>query len=127
MTATAPRHHEDLRVWRDSIGLAKQVYQFALRLPAQERFGLVQQLRRAAVSVPANIAEGAARASRKEFLRFISIALGSVSEIDTHLILAAELYGIEADAELCQRVVSIRRMLLRLRAALKESDADNSV
>ena len=63
------RTHHDLEVWRDGIALVKQVYAITARFPADEKFGLVAQLRRAAVSVPSNIAEGAARSSRKDFAR----------------------------------------------------------
>ncbi len=120
MSSRRVRHHEDLRVWREAITLARQLYQFVERLPAREQFGLAQQLRRAAVSIPANIAEGAARGSRREFLHFLSIAQGSLAEANTHLTLASELHGIDAGDELMRRVVAIHRMLIALRAALKK-------
>lgn len=85
------RTHHDLEVWRDGIALVKQVYAITARFPADEKFGLVVQLRRAAVSVPSNIAEGAARSSRKDFARFIAAARGSLAEIETQLTIANEL------------------------------------
>lgn len=85
------RKHYELRAWQDGIALAKAVYLLSSRLPRDEQFGLISQLRRAAVSVSANIAEGAARGSKKEFTRFLAIARGSLSELDTLLILAVEL------------------------------------
>lgn len=77
--------HKDLEVWQASIGLAKDVYELTKHYPREERFGLVSQMRRAAVSVASNIAEGAARNGDKEFLQFLYIALGSASELDTQI------------------------------------------
>lgn len=85
------RRHYELRVWRDGIALTKTVYALSSKLPRDEQFGLISQMRRAAVSVPANIAEGAARGSRKEFAHFLTIARGSLSELDTLLIICGEL------------------------------------
>lgn len=118
MQDQATRHHEDLQVWKCGIAVAKQVYQHSAGLPASEQFGLTGQLRRAAVSIPANIAEGAARGSSREFARFISIAQGSLAELETHLILVRELYDLQCDAALGQNIISLRRMLIRLRASL---------
>ncbi|MDN5780638.1 MAG: four helix bundle protein [Luteimonas sp.] len=77
------RPHERLEVWRDAMDLVEAVYRFSGKFPDSERFGLTSQIRRAAVSIPSNIAEGAARRSRPEYLRFLSIARGSLSEMDT--------------------------------------------
>lgn len=77
--------HKDLEVWRASIDLAKVVYEVTKNYPREENFGLVSQMRRAAVSIASNIAEGAARNGEKEFLRFLYISLGSASELDTHI------------------------------------------
>ncbi|ODT95852.1 MAG: hypothetical protein ABS82_06770 [Rhodanobacter sp. SCN 67-45] len=88
------RPHEDLSVWKRAMSLVEQVYARSSAFPDSERFGLTAQLRRAAVSVPSNIAEGAARRSTPEYLRFLSIARGSLSELDTQLQIAARLgYG----------------------------------
>ncbi len=84
------RYYRDLLVWQKGIQLAKLVYQLTKGLPADERFGLISQMRRAAVSVPANIAEGQARHTTGEFIQFISHAEGSLAELDTHLVLAVE-------------------------------------
>jgi four helix bundle protein len=75
--------HRDLDVWRTAIDLAKEIYEVTRHYPKEEVFGLVAQMRRCAVSIPSNIAEGAARNSRKEFLQFLHIALGSAAELDT--------------------------------------------
>jgi four helix bundle protein len=83
--------HKRLDAWLLSFEFAKEIYRNTEYFPASEKFGLVSQLRRASVSIPTNIAEGAGRKSRKEFVNFLSIALGSVSEVDTLLLLAKDL------------------------------------
>ncbi|MCW0393919.1 hypothetical protein NB696_000403 [Xanthomonas sacchari] len=88
---SSKRPHERLDVWRDSMDLVENIYRLSEAFPATERFGLTAQLRRAAVSIPANIAEGAARRSTPEYLRFLSIARGSLSEASTHLQIARRL------------------------------------
>lgn len=88
---SSKRPHERLEVWRDSMDLVEMIYRLSDAFPATERFGLTAQLRRAAVSIPANIAEGAARRSTPEYLRFLSIARGSLSEASTHLQIARRL------------------------------------
>ncbi len=85
------RKHQGLLVWQQGIVLVKLVYAATAEFPKHEIFGLTSQVRRAAVSVPANIAEGAGWSSKKEFLHFLSIARGSLSELDTHVVIAAEL------------------------------------
>ncbi len=77
------RPHEDLQVWQDAMRLVEAIYEFSAIFPGTERFGLTSQLRRAAISIPSNIAEGAARRSRQEYQRCLSIARGSLSEFDT--------------------------------------------
>jgi len=84
------RNYRELIVWQDAIKIAKTVYQLTGKFPKQEIYALADQLRRAAVSVPSNIAEGQARKSPGDFRRFLHIALGSLAEVDTQLILAQE-------------------------------------
>jgi four helix bundle protein len=79
-----PQHYQ-LEVWQEAMQLVRQVYGVSDQLPEKERFGLQAQIRRAAVSVPSNIAEGSARGSAKEFVRFLQIARGSLMETDTQL------------------------------------------
>ena len=86
-----PRSYKDLIVWQKGIELAKIVYRLTRCYPVEERFGLVAQMRRAAVSIPSNLAEGQARHTTGEFIQFISHAEGSVAELDTQLILSIEL------------------------------------
>lgn len=82
------RSHKDLDVWKEGVALAAHIYEMTEDFPKSEIYGLTSQMRRAAVSIPSNIAEGAARLSHKEFLQFLSIASGSLSELDTQLDIA---------------------------------------
>lgn len=79
------RSYRDLKVWRMGIELTRQIYSFSAELPTDERFGLVQQMCRAAVSIPSNIAEGHARGATRDFARFIAMARGSLAELETQL------------------------------------------
>jgi len=83
--------YRDLLVWQKGIALVKRIYQITQSFPAEEKYGLVSQMRRAAVSIPSNIAEGQARHTTGEFIQFISHAEGSVAELETQLIIAVEL------------------------------------
>ena len=91
------RSHEKLDVWKKSIEFVVEIYGLTNKFPSEEKYGLTSQIRRASVSIPANIAEGAARESDKEFLRFLSIAQGSASEVETELLIANRL-GYLSDA-----------------------------
>jgi len=84
-------NYRDLKVWQIAVDVVEAVYRLTLKFPKYEVFGIAQQVQRAAVSVPSNIAEGHARASTKEFLHYISIALGSLAELETQLIVATRL------------------------------------
>lgn len=88
----------DLQVWQRAMALIRVVYPMADGMPECERYGLTQQLRRAATSVALNIAEGKQRSTRKEYARFIDIALGSLNEVEAILLIIQELYGIEESA-----------------------------
>jgi four helix bundle protein len=77
------RPHKSLLVWQESIRLMMRIYEITELFPAEEKFGLISQMKRASVSIPANIAEGAARKGNKEFVHFLHIASGSLSELDT--------------------------------------------
>jgi four helix bundle protein len=101
--------------------IAEDVYRISARLPVDERFGLKLQMRRSASSIAANIAEGAARASRIEFARYVSIARGSVSELETHLLLCERLGFLLLDPELHARIDKLRLMLSKLRSTLTRS------
>jgi four helix bundle protein len=85
------RSYRDLIVWQEAMSLAKSVYKISANFPRREVYGLTSQIRRASISIPSNIAEGHARDSTREYLRFVSITLGSLAELETQLCLAAEL------------------------------------
>jgi four helix bundle protein len=82
---------KDLRVWQEGIAIILAIYKLTSQFPDHERFGLVSQLRRCAVSIPSNIAEGHARLSTREYLRHVSISLGSLAELETQIYLSKEL------------------------------------
>jgi four helix bundle protein len=110
--------HRDLEVYKNSLEFVVKVYEITKHLPADEKFGLVSQLRRAAVSIPSNIAEGAARSSTKEFIQFLDIANGSLSELETQLIIIEKLGYTNTKEIIDADVTSIRKMLYRLKQAL---------
>jgi four helix bundle protein len=85
------RSYRDLEVWKLSIDFVKKIYRVTSKFPASENFGLINQIRRAAVSIPSNIAEGQGRNSSREFRQFLAISLGSVAELETQLIIAKEI------------------------------------
>ena len=108
--------HKDLLVWQKSMVFAKAIYQLTRNYPADERLCLVSQMRRAAVSVPSNIAEGYGRQSAKELCRFLSIALGSVSELETQILLSFDfgyLSNTQKD-ELCILSTELAKMISSL-------------
>ncbi|HXL81247.1 MAG TPA: four helix bundle protein [Pyrinomonadaceae bacterium] len=108
--------HEKLDVWKRAIDFVVAVYKMTESFPRDERFGLISQIRRAAVSVPANIAEGAARHSSKEFKYFLSNAQGSVSELATELLIAQRLGYLNEQSFNMRNdeLTSIGRMILGL-------------
>lgn len=110
--------HKRLDVWRLAMDLSEHLYRLTETLPSTERFGLTTQIRKAAVSVPSNIAEGAARGSSKELLRFLAIALGSLAELETQLLLAERLGMLQQIDVTHDIIASVRRMLVRLRQSL---------
>ena len=117
-----PQNYKDLNVWKKGLDLAKLIYPPTARFPREERFGLVSQMRRAAVSIPSNIAEGQARHTTGEFIQFISHAEGSVAELNTQLILANELKfcSPESAVPASELLEDLRRMLNGLRRKLSK-------
>ena len=113
--------HENLKVWKESIDFVKDIYEMTRGFPDSERYGLISQLRRAAVSVPTNIAEGAARRSRKEYLQFLHVSRGSLSEIDTLLCISERLNLLDKPAFQVQhsKAQTLGKMLTGLIKALK--------
>jgi four helix bundle protein len=111
--AGAFKSYRDLEVWQRSMQLAKRIYQVTQSFPNEERFGLTNQLRRASVSGPSNLAEGHARFGPGDFSRFISIAMGSVAEIETQILLSTELGYVRAELsrELMTDLETVGKML----------------
>ncbi|APG26462.1 four helix bundle protein [Syntrophotalea acetylenivorans] len=104
-------HHKDLDVWQLSMALVSEIYRLTGNFPKEEIYGLTNQMRRAAVSVPSNIAEGAARNSKKEFLQYLYVSLGSLAELETQLLISKNLgYLASPDSTMCE-LENIRKML----------------
>lgn len=118
MDAARSQRFRDLKVWRDAVELAKMVYRVTSEMPASERYGLVSQMRRAAVSVPSNIAEGSVRHSRRQFAHYLEIALGSLAELETQLEIARELRLLNDISEVEDCTTHVRRLLYGLHAAM---------
>jgi four helix bundle protein len=118
--AERPKSYKDLLVWQKSMAMVKLIYELTHNFPQDERFGLVIQMRRAAVSVPSNIAEGQSRHTRGEFIQFISHAEGSLAELDTQLLIAIELgfCSLPQAEGLLSLVDELQRMLNGLRQKL---------
>ena len=111
-------NHKDLEVWKKSFDLVVDVYNETKSFPEEEKYNITSQIRRAAVSIPSNIAEGCARSSDKEILRCIDIACGSLAELETQLLLA-ERFGYLNPKELIAQIMSINKMLSGLKKYLK--------
>jgi four helix bundle protein len=110
----------DLEVWRMGLDLAEAIYRCTASFPKSETYGLIAQMRSAAVSIPSNIAEGQARASSKEFLHFLSFALGSLAELETQLELAARLgYANDSMKELAAQTELLGKRLHSLQTAIR--------
>jgi len=114
--------HQDLDVWRKAIGFVTQVYIYTESFPNSEIYGLTNQIRRASVSIPSNIAEGAARNTSKDFSHFLAITLGSIAELETQLIISNNLGYLNREQfeELTSSLISIRKMTLGLKKSLNK-------
>ena len=117
------RNYRDLDAWNKSMDLVVEVYHLTRGFPVEERYGLTSQIRRAAASIPTNIAEGNARLSQREYAYFVSVARGSVSELATLLELADPLGYVDSDVATAARTRAedISRMLLMLVRALRRA------
>jgi four helix bundle protein len=122
MKSNPTRSCRDLVVWQKAITLAKLIYRLSQNFPTAEKFGLIAQMRRAAVSIASNIAEGQARHTTGEFIQSISHAEGSVAELDTQLVLSIELKFCSSAAAdpVFELILELRRMLNALRRKLWE-------
>ena len=113
------RRHRDLPVWKASIDLVEAFYVVTAKFPREEAFGLQAQMRRAAVSVSANIAEGSARKSTPELIQFLHVANGSLSELDTHLEIARRLGYVDDTTSIQERLDDVQGQLLAVIQSLK--------
>jgi four helix bundle protein len=115
------RNYRDLEVWKHSHKLTLELYEVSRKFPKEEMFGLTSQLRRAAISIGANLAEGCGRRTTAEFARFIRIAMGSASELDYHLLLCRDFKFLtnEIYDRMSKELVRIRKMLSALLASVE--------
>jgi four helix bundle protein len=113
------RGHYKLEAWRVARALVRNVYLLTRSFPREELFGLSIQLRRSAVSVPSNIAEGAARTGEREFAQFLNVARGSLSELETQLLIASDLGYISSTDPVFQMVDKVSRLLTGLHKAVR--------
>ncbi|MFC7357466.1 four helix bundle protein [Jejudonia soesokkakensis] len=113
--------YKDLKVWQLSREFCSKIYMITGSFPTSEKFGLISQLRRATISIPSNIAEGASRNSNKDFSRFLEIAIGSAYEIETQLLICEDLKFIskEESKALAVDIITIIKMLSKLKSTLK--------
>lgn len=119
----ATHSFKDMVVWQEAMRLVKEVYGVCRKLPKEETYALSDQMRRSAVSVPSNIAEGQKRINRQEFIQFLGISLGSLAELETQLILTHDLYDIVTtdEQEKCSKVTA---MLVRLMQTLRTQNIE---
>jgi four helix bundle protein len=111
------KSYRELLVWQKSFELVKSVYLLCEKLPKHEQYGLISQLQRCSVSIPSNIAEGQQRASTNEFRQFLSVARGSAAELSTQLLLAQEIYHLDASTIL-DDIEEVQKMLYDLQNKL---------
>jgi four helix bundle protein len=120
MIMSEVRNHKDLEVWKVSMDFVIEIYQGTKTFPQSELYGLTSQIRRAAVSVPSNIAEGSSRKTTKEFIQFLYIAQGSLSEIETQLLISERLQYLKDPTVQYEKIKYIRTLLSRLILALSK-------
>jgi four helix bundle protein len=107
--------HKNLDVWKKSMDLVEVIYKMTQQFPDAEKFGLTSQMRRSAVSIPSNIAEGAARKGDKELIQFLYIALGSIAELETQYLIAVRLEFTNKDVVIEDLLLNVKKMLLGLK------------
>ncbi|AXT49389.1 four helix bundle protein [Aquimarina sp. BL5] len=115
--------YQELKIWDKAMNLVEQVYSLMMLLPEEEKFGLVSQVKKSSVSIPSNIAEGAGRNSSKEFIRFLSIANGSTTELETQLILIVRLKFVSEEKveELLKLCTEIKKMNYSLQKSIERT------
>jgi four helix bundle protein len=122
MNAKKTKTHKDLDIWKEGINLVTKIYEITKKFPKVEIYSLASQMRRASISFPSNISEGAARNSKSEYIRFLYISLGSLSELETQLIISNNLeYVQNIDSEL-EMIEALRRKTHNFIKYLKRKD-----
>ena len=111
--------HKDLEVWKKSMDLVEDVYNLMKQLPENEKYGLISQIKRSSISIPSNIEEGAGRAGTKEFIRYLDSTTGSLSELETQLLLLERLGFCSTEENLTEKIQTIGKMLYGLRVSLR--------
>ena len=113
-------NYNDLQVWQESMKIVTSIYQLTKKMPVEERFSLTDQMRRAAVSIPSNIAEGHARRTKTDFARFLRMSLGSCTELETQLIISHNLEYVSKDDidPIIEQSLIIRKMISKLISTL---------
>jgi len=106
--------HKTLEAWKASMDLTVDIYNITREFPKEELYSLVSQIRRSAVSIPSNIAEGCARQTTKETIQFLYISVGSISELETQLLISQELNFIKNTEELFNKLNSVKKLILGL-------------
>lgn len=108
------KNHKDLDVWKQSMLLTEKIYTLTKEFPSDEKYGLISQMKRAVISIPSNIAEGAARKGNKEFVQFMYIAMGSLSELETQILLSQRLQFVHSVDDYINQIEKIKQMLFGL-------------
>lgn len=113
-----PRPHQNLDAWQQAMRLVKMTYQVTQSFPRDERFGLISQMRRAAVSIPSNLAEGSARNTKKEMAQFVGVAKGSLSELETQMLISSELGYLAPQHDLFAQLERVAQLLSGLHRSI---------
>ena len=111
----------NLNIWTKSVELVTEIYRVTEKLPRQERYGLISQMERAAVSIPANIAEGSAKSSNKDFARFLEMSLGSCYELETELLVSKNLKYISEEIyiQFQKEIIDLQKMIVKFKGSLQ--------
>jgi four helix bundle protein len=119
--------HKDLEVWKKSMDLVETIYKLTQTFPDSEKFGLTSQMRRSAVSIPSNIAEGSTRKGDKELIHFLHIVLGSLSELDTQYTIAVRINYISREENIENQINDVKKLLLGFRNYLERKSEKSEV
>jgi len=109
---------KEMKIWQEAMKVVKSTYLLTAQLPSDEKFGLISQINRCAVSIPSNIAEGSGRSTEKDFLNFLNISLSSSFELETQLILVNDIFNIDVE-DLSLKVNELQRMIVGFKKSIK--------